>query len=237
MCSSSCIGDSSTSARCATTCAAGALYCGWELEEKDYTVSASQGLYKCDSDGSGVTLSTSCTTSCEKGSPSQCKSAVCQPGSIYCGHQFIPMYWKVVAGTFENLYSCSDDGKVSYLATCSKCVASGSQSYCQCVPGTKYCGHEMISTLHWSTGPSNTSYQCDTTGINSVFVKSCKYGCDHGDTCKRAPCWSGYSYCGAELLALDWPAPVYSADAEYMCSSDTLSASYGELNGLRYTFT
>lgn len=222
-CASSCIDTV-----CTKSCIAEQLYCGWELEAKDYAVSFSQALYKCDSNGSAVTLTKHCTTTCEKASPSQCKSANCSIGSLYCGHQFTEMYWTTPLSTLERLYNCTGAKEVDLLTGCTKCRASEQQSYCHCVPGSQYCGHELTSKFHWPGAVSDSSYECDYSGMFAINPKQCTYGCDYGGSCKRGACVSNLFYCGHQLVARNWPASTYSAHAWYKCSADGLTAEYSK---------
>lgn len=223
-----CIVDPLHSSLCSKSCTAGQLYCGWELKAKDYTLTSSQGLYTCDSDDTGVTLITSCTTSCGKASPSRCNGADCTIGVSYCGHQLIEMYWNETITKKETLYKCTAATSASGVRTCTKCKAYGDHSYCHCNPGTNYCGHELLDKFSWPSPDSSTSYECSSDGTLAVGKKVCTHGCDYGDTCKRQNCRSGAIYCGHELVAMDWPAIFYSAQARYKCLEDGVSAAHGK---------
>lgn len=204
----------------------------------DYEIpfAQSQYLYKCNSDGTGVSMQKTCSA-CEKASPSRCKRNACRAGENYCGVELHALSWDESWFLSDSLYKCDlATTSAILLATCTKCT-TGTPSHCLCKPSTMYCGRDLAEKLYWKISDEGLRSigECSASGLTVAWSRICSRGCSSGSpgampTCTIDPCYNrGALYCGHELLAKDWPSDKYSATWLYKCLSDGVSASKGQL--------
>lgn len=205
----------------------------------DYDISTARShyLYKCNSDGVEVTAENTCAGSCEKGNPSRCKSTNCKPGGFYCGAELVTMYWDAARTVADRLYKCDSVANTATgISLCTKCINNAPSSWCHCVPGSQYCGRELVDKFGWrkENEYEKTISKCIPNGTSSTFVQTCKHGCfgnSPNPSCAKLPCSTGALYCGRELMDKGWSEDEYSSQVLYKCSGDTLSAVRGESVG------
>lgn len=158
----------------------------------------------------------------------------CIVGKIYCGSELIAKNWGR-SFTSNGLYKCFSGGlSATTLTTCTKCSLSTGDAFCQCTPGSLYCGRDLTEKFYWTNNIlPRTIYLCSSGGLRATVSRVCSRGCSCGcfiPRCLVDPCHShGSQYCGHELIAKGWPKDQYRSNRLFVCSTDGLSATTGKL--------
>lgn len=181
-CIKACERTSTTSSCAPLNCIPGKQYCGGELEQLQWQISAENmnSLHNCSKTGASADVVAVCGGSCVVSPPreSYCSASTCVAGSYYCGHELHEKSWPVWMYEPETVYRCDNSGISAVLQKqCSKSCFGASRSFCDtdCIADKLYCGHEL-DQIGWANYPQGSLFKCnDTTAV--ILIDDCGGRC------------------------------------------------------------
>lgn len=171
-----------TSACAPLNCTPGTQYCGSELEQLQWPISAENlnSLHNCSKTGTTADVAAvcggACATSATRGS--YCSASTCVGGSSYCGHELHEKSWPGEMHEPDNVYECDSSGTSAVLQKrCSKSCFGASRSYCDtdCIADKLYCCLEL-DPIGWTNYTQGSLHRCnDTTAV--ILIDDCGGRC------------------------------------------------------------